>query len=95
MRRRIVEEAGLQASGPEEMIGSMAAFAIGPPSPDPFGRAKPLQKRFAEEYGVILGVSATRSSPRIQVRVSAHLHTDESMVEPFLAALSDMGTIKT
>ena len=95
MRRRVVEQSGLQPSGPEEMIGSMAAFAIGPPAPDPFGRAKPLQKRFAQEHGVIVGVSATRSTPRLQVRVSAHLHTDESAVEPFLAALADMGEIKT
>lgn len=95
MRRRIESQSGLQPTGPEEMIGSMAAFAIGPPAPDPFGRAKPLQKRFAQEYGVILGLSATRSSPRLQVRLSAHLHTDESMVEPFLEALADMGEIKT
>jgi len=94
-RRRIESQSGLQPTGPEEMIGSMAAFAIGPPAPDPFGRAKPLQKRFAKEYGVIVGVSATRSSPRLQVRVSAHLHTDESVVEPFLAALADMGEIRT
>ncbi|HSM01721.1 MAG TPA: aminotransferase class V-fold PLP-dependent enzyme [Acidimicrobiia bacterium] len=95
MRRRIVEKTGLQPAGPEEMIGSMAAFAIGPPAPDPFGRARPLLKRFAQEYGVILGVSATRSTPRLQVRVSAHLHTDASMVEPLLEALADMGEIKT
>jgi isopenicillin-N epimerase len=95
MRRRVVDQSGLQPSGPEEMIGSMAAFAIGAPAPDPFDRAKPLQKRFAQEYGVIVGVSATRSTPRLQVRVSAHLHTDESAVEPFLAALADMGEIKT
>jgi isopenicillin-N epimerase len=94
-RRRVTEQSGLQPTGPEEMVGSMAAFAIGPPSPDPFAKAKPLQKRFAEEYGVILGVSATRASPRLQVRVSAHLHTDETMVEPFLAALSQIGQIKT
>lgn len=95
MRRRTAEQSGLQPSGPEEMIGSMAAFAIGPPAPEPFDRAKPLQKRFAQEYGVIVGVSATRSTPRLQVRISAHLHTDEPMVEPFLAALADMGEIKT
>ena len=95
MRSRIAEQSGLQPTGPESMVGSMAAFAIGPPAPDPFGRAKPLQARFADEFGVIVGVSATRSSPRLQVRVSAHLHTDEATVEPFLTALAEMGRIRT
>jgi len=95
MRRRITTTAGLQPSGPESMVGSMAAFSIGPPAPDPFERAKPLQARFADEHAVILGVSAVRASPRLQVRISAHLHTDPSMVEPLLAALAGMGTIKS
>jgi selenocysteine lyase/cysteine desulfurase len=95
MRHRIESASGLQASGPESMLGSMAAFSIGPLAPDPFGRAKPLQARFADEHGVVVGVSAVRASKRLQVRVSAHLHTDLSMVEPFLAALAQFGEIRT
>lgn len=93
MRSRVEEVSGLEASGPEPMVGSMSAFLIGPPVPDPFGAASALYTRFAEQ-GVVVGVSATRASKRLLVRLSAHLHTDESMVEPFLAALAAMGTIR-
>jgi isopenicillin-N epimerase len=95
MRRRVESASGLQASGPESMVGSMAAFSIGPPAPDPFGRAKPLQARFADEHRVVVGVSAVRASPRLQIRVSAHLHTEAATIEPLLEALAEFGEIRT
>lgn len=94
MRSRVSAMSGLEPTGPESMVGSMAAFTIGPPVPDPFGAARALHARFSE-HGVVVGVSAVRATKRLQVRLSAHLHTDESMVEPFLAALAAMGTIRS
>ncbi|MEX0825364.1 MAG: aminotransferase class V-fold PLP-dependent enzyme [Acidimicrobiia bacterium] len=93
MRARVNEVSGLVPTGPESMVGSMAAFTIGPPVRDPFAAARALHASFSE-HGVVVGVSAVRASKRLQVRLSAHLHTDESMVEPFLAALAAMGTIR-
>jgi isopenicillin-N epimerase len=93
MRATVEAVSGLEATGPGSMVGSMAAFTIGPPVPDPFAAASKLFAGFSK-HGVEVGVSAVRASKRLQVRLSAHLHTDESMVEPFLAALAAMGTIR-
>jgi isopenicillin-N epimerase len=77
MRRRIVEEIGLRATGPETMVGAMASFVVPPQWLEgrPADAAHGLIVRLLEE-GITVGSSARRGSSDVFIRVSAHLHTD-------------------
>ncbi|OFW65936.1 MAG: hypothetical protein A2Z12_07905 [Actinobacteria bacterium RBG_16_68_21] len=92
MRRRLIDALGLVPTGPESMVGSMAAFVAPAPwlSGSPAEAATGLILRLLEQ-GITVGASARRGSPDVFLRVSAHLHTEADDVGPLIEALRGWG----
>ena len=92
MRRRMVDALGLTPTGPEAMIGSMAAFLapqqwVAGGSGDP---ARDLIVRLLAE-GITIGASPWRGSSGVSLRVSAHLHTEADDVDALIGLLRGWG----
>jgi isopenicillin-N epimerase len=84
---------GLEPSGPEEMVGAMAALRL--PRTVPPGSARDEARRLAarlyDEHRVQAAVTWRRGSGDLMVRLSAHLHTSLEDVERLAAALAAVG----
>lgn len=92
MRRRVIDALGLTPTGPESMVGSMAAFLVPEQwvSRSAGDAARALILRLLDD-GITVGASARRGSPEVFLRLSAHLHTEVDDVEPLIAHLRTWG----
>lgn len=90
MRDRLVEVFGLIPTGPPGLTGSMVSFVLPRRwlgSGDPRDVAREFQRRLNDGFGVVVAAATRRFSDDVFLRVSAHLHTDESTVERLVSAL--------
>ena len=90
MRDRLVEAFDLIPTGPPDLTGSMVSFVLPRRwlgSGDPRDVAREFQRRLNDGFGVVVAAATRRFSDDVYLRLSAHLHTDESTVERLVSAL--------